>query len=130
MCALVSQLAGDPSALTNMIGMGIDTGDAATGNWFLMHNDGSGTATKVDLGTGAARNTTDGYELIIYVANGSNDYYVYIKNIATGAVVYNSMVNTNVPASSTLLAWKAECRNGAVASATNLHMAATYIQPL
>lgn len=129
MCASTAALGGDASALTNIIGMGIDAADV-NGNWYLMYNDGTGTATRVDLGANAVRNTTDGYELNIYVGPGSSTYYVYIKNLATGADVYNGSLTTDVPASSTLLAWKAECRNGAVAAATNLHMAATYIQPL
>lgn len=129
MCASTAALGGDASALTNIIGMGINAADV-NGNWYLMYNDGTGTATRVDLGANAVRNTTDGYELNIYVGPGSSTYYVYIKNLATGADVYNGSLTTDVPASSTLLAWKAECRNGAVAAATNLHMAATYIQPL
>lgn len=129
MCASTSALAGDASALVHMIGMGVDAANTG-GNWYLMHNDGSGVATIIDLGANAARNITDGYELIIYVANGSNDYYVYIRNIATNTVVYNGVVNTNIPGSSNQMAWKVECRNGAVAAATNLHVAAIYIQPL
>lgn len=129
MCVSTGGLAGDASALVHMIGMGVDAADVG-GNWYLMHNDGAGIATKIDLGTNAVRNTTDGYELNIYVAAGSDTYYVYIKNLATNTVVYNGSVNTNVPGSTNLMAWKAECRNGAVAAATNLHLAATYIQPL
>lgn len=37
-----------PSNLLNMIGIGFDNTDPATGNWYLMMNDGSGTATKID----------------------------------------------------------------------------------
>lgn len=40
-------LAGDPSALTNLIGVGFDAADA---NLQLFNNDGTGTATKTNLG--------------------------------------------------------------------------------
>lgn len=44
----------NPSTQTNIIGYGYDSADT---NWQVMHNDGSGTATKVD--TGIARPSTD-----------------------------------------------------------------------
>ena len=64
LCALTGQLsiaAGAVSALLNMCGMGYDTTDANTGNWKFFRNDGSGVATKVDLGADAVRNTTHGF---------------------------------------------------------------------
>jgi hypothetical protein len=128
LCSSTGALAGDPSALTNMIGCGYDAGDASTGNWFLMRNDGSGVATKVDLGTGMARGTTEGFELIIFNAPNSADFNVRVTNLNTGAVVLDAVYNTDVPAANTGLAMKCEVRNGAVAAADNIECAKLYIE--
>lgn len=130
LCASTALLAGEPSALVNMIGMGYDSTDASTGNWFLMRNDGSGTATKVDLGaTEAARNTTHGYDLIIFCPPGAaTEIFVRITNIHTGNVVLDTSYTTDLPAVNTGMAFKAEVRNGAVAAADNLEVAKVYIE--
>lgn len=129
LCASTGALAGEPSALVNMIGMGYDSTDASTGNWFLMRNDGAGTATKVDLGTDAARNTTHGYDLIIFCPPGAaTEIFVRIINIQTAAVVLDTSYTTDLPAVNTGLAFKAEVRNGAVAAADNLEVAKVYIE--
>lgn len=129
LCASTGALDGEPSALVNMIGMGYDSTDASTGNWFLMRNDGAGTATKVDLGTDAARNTTHGYDLIIFCPPGAaTEIFVRIINIQTAAVVLDTSYTTDLPAVNTGLAFKAEVRNGAVAAADNLEVAKVYIE--
>lgn len=128
--ALLNIAAGSAGALVNMIGMGYDTTDASTGNWFLMRNDGSGTATKVDLGTGAARaNTTHGYDLIIYCPPGAaTEIFVRVVNIHDGTTVLDTSYTTDIPAVNVGLAFKGECNNGAVASATNIEFAKVYIE--
>lgn len=127
--AVLASTAGAVAALVNMIGVGFDTTDASTGNWFLYRNDGTGTATKVDLGTGAARNTTHGYDLIIYCPPGAaTEIFVRVINLHTNAVVLETSYNTDIPAVNTGLAFKAECNNGAVAAATNLEVAKVYIE--
>lgn len=133
MCASTGALAtaaGSVAALVNMCGMGYDTTDANTGNWFFYRNDGSGTATKVDLGaTNAARsNVSHGYDLIMYVAPNGSDLYVRIINLHNGATVLDTSYNTDLPAVNTGLAFKAEVNNGAVASAANLEVAKVYIE--
>jgi len=127
--AALATTAGAVSALLNSIGMGYDTTDANTGNWFLIRNDGAGTATKVDLGVDAARNTTHGYDLIIYCPPGAaTSIFVRVVNLHTNVVVLDTSYNTDIPAVNTGLAFKAECNNGAVASATNLEVAKVYIE--
>ena len=128
LCASTAVLAGDPSALTNILGCGYDAADASTGNWFFMHNDGAGVATKIDLGANAARNTTDGYELIMFARPGTLEVNVYIVNLSSGVVLLNTSYNTNIPANNTLLAMKCEVRNGAVAAADNIEMSRIYIE--
>lgn len=128
--AILNTAAGSAGALLNCIGVGYDTTDANTGNFFLMRNDGSGTCTKVDLGTDAARsNTTHGYDLIIFCPPGAaTEIFVRIVNIHTGVTVLDTSYTTDLPAVNTGLAMKAECNNGAVASATNIEVAKMYIE--
>lgn len=132
LCASTSVLgtgAGAVGALLNMCGMGYDTTDANTGNWQFFRNDGSGTATKVDLGaTNAARNTTHGFDLIMFLAPGGAELFVRIINLHSGAVVLDTSYTTDLPAVNTGMAMKAECNNGAVASAVNLEIAKLYIE--
>jgi hypothetical protein len=133
LCASTGALAtaaGSVAALVNMIGMGYDTTDASSGNWFLYRNDGTGTATKVDLGaTNAARNTTHGYDLIIFCPPGAaTEIFVRIVNLHNGATVLDTSYTTDLPAVNTGLAFKAEVNNGAVAAAANLEIAKVYIE--
>jgi hypothetical protein len=127
--ALLATSAGAVGALVNMIGMGYDTTDASTGNWFIFRNDGAGSAVKVDLGTGAARNTNDGYDLILYCPPGAaTDIFVRVVNIHTGTVVLDTSYNTDLPAVNTGLCFKAEMNNGAIASAVIPQIAKVYIE--
>jgi hypothetical protein len=126
--AALAATAGAVSALVNMCGMGFDTTDANTGNWFFLRNDGAGTATKVDLGTDAARNTTQGYDLIMYMRPNSDELFVRITDLNTGTVVLDTSYTTDVPAANTGMAFKAEVNNGAVAAANNLEVAKVYIE--
>lgn len=133
LCASTGALAataGAVSALVNMIGVGYDTTDASTGNWQLFRNDGSGTATKVDLGaTNAARNTTHGYDLVIFCPPGAaTEIFVRIVNLHTGETVLDTSYTTDIPAVNTGMAFKAEVNNGAVAAAANLEVAKVYIE--
>jgi hypothetical protein len=129
LCASVAALAGDPSALLNMCGVGYDAADLSTGNWFFMRNDGAGVATKVDLGVNAARNITHGYDLVMFAAPGNSAALnVRIVNLHTGVVVLDTVYTTDLPAANTGLAMKAEVRNGVIAAADNLEVAKMYIE--
>ena len=128
LCTSTAGLTTDASALLNMIGMGYDAADLNTGNWFLIRNDGAGIATKVDLGSGAARNTNDGYDLVIYARPNTAEVFVRITNLQTGAVVLDTSYTTDIPVVNTALAFKAECRNGAVTAADNIEIAKCYIE--
>lgn len=129
LCAATGALAGDPSALVNMCGVGYDAGDASTGNWFFMRNDGTGTATRTDLGaTNAVRNTTHGYELFMYMAPNGSELFVRITNLHNGAEVLNTSYTTDLPAVNTGMAFSAQARNGALTSAVNIEVSTVYIE--
>lgn len=92
----------EPSAIVNMIGVGCDAADA---NYQIMHNDGSGAATKID--TGFPKNTADAtemYELQLYAPRGRGGRVDYVfKRLSDGASVSGS-ITTNLPADTTMLA--------------------------
>ena len=90
------------SALTNIVGVGSENGDA---NLSVFHNDATGTATKVDLGVGFPSNRTVGaisttvYSIQLYNDCMSTDVKYEVKNNETGAVA-NGTISTNLPLTS------------------------------
>lgn len=93
----------NPSTLTNMFGMGYDSADT---NIQFMHNDGAGTATKIDLGSGFPKPGTDltaVYEIALFAPPGTTQTLGYeVTNLVTGAVA-TGIVTTDIPATTTLL---------------------------
>ncbi len=93
----------NPSTLTNMFGMGYDSADT---NIQFMHNDGAGTATKIDLGSGFPKPGTDltaVYEIALFAPPGTTQTLHYeVTNLVTGAVA-TGIVTTDIPATTTLL---------------------------
>ena len=90
----------DPSTLTNIFGIGYDDTDA---NLQFMHNDASGTATKVDLGSNFAVTTSDRtnfYRLIMYAEPNTTTVYYKVIDMTDGDT-YTGSVNTNLPSSTT-----------------------------
>jgi hypothetical protein len=93
-----------------------------------MMNDGTGAATKIDLGVNAARNTTHGYDLVMYMPPNGAELFVRIVNLHSNVTVLETSYTTDLPAVNTGMAFKAEVRNGAVAAADNLEVAKVYIE--
>lgn len=112
-----------PSSLTNIIGVGEDDGDA---NWHVMHNDGAGTATRID--TGIAINATSFLELAIFSPPSAATLTIQLINLSTGATFSTSPV-ADLPATNTLLnavnAWRT---NNATASIVALDLASLYVE--
>ncbi|MCS6944180.1 MAG: hypothetical protein RMK97_01985 [Sutterellaceae bacterium] len=129
LCAATAALGGEPSALNNMIGIGYDSTDAASGNWYLMHNDGSGTATRIEL-TSLARGVDQGFDLFIYNPPNSGNFHVQIIRLSDNTEVYNNVISTDVPVADTGLTWKVEARNGATTNAVSVEHNFIYVEPL
>lgn len=93
----------NPSSLTNIFGMAYDSGDA---NIQFMHNDGAGTATKIDLGAGFVKpnaDLTSVYEIALFSPPGTTQTLHYeVTNLVSGAVVTGT-ITTDIPTASTLL---------------------------
>jgi hypothetical protein len=90
------------STLTNIIGVGNETGDA---NLQVFHNDATGTATKIDLGIDFPANRTVGaisttvYSIKLYNECMSTDVKYEVKNNETGSIA-NGTISTNLPLTS------------------------------
>lgn len=118
----------DPSGLTNIVGMGWDSADA---NIQFMHNDGSGTATKIDLGAGFPRPTTDRgnvYELIMFSPPGTTQSVGYlVRNLLTGAEA-SGVVTTNLPANTQALGWAHHISVGGTSSIIGTALMGVYVE--
>lgn len=119
----------DPSTLTNICGMGWDASDT---NIQFIHNDGSGTATKIDLGASFPKptaNQADVYELAMFSPpNGVAQSVGYrITNLATGAVA-TGFVTTNLPSGITLLTTSAYISVGGVSSVIGFTLMGLYVE--
>lgn len=93
-----------PSSLLNICGMGWDAADA---NIQFMHNDGAGTATKIDLGASfpvPVVDRTSVYRIELYAPPGTTQSLSYqVTDLVSGAVATGT-VTTDLPATSQLLA--------------------------
>lgn len=87
------------SSLINCIGVGSDSADT---NLQVFHNDGTGTATKIDLGANFPANRTAGsalttvYSIELFNAPNSSSVLYRVVNKETGNSVQGT-VSTNLP---------------------------------
>lgn len=93
----------NPSALLNIIALACDSGDT---NLQMMHNDGSGTATKIDLGASFPKPSTDNtdyYRLTLECAPGGSISYT-VERFGGASATTSGTLSTDLPASTTYLA--------------------------
>lgn len=116
-----------PSAALNVAGMGWDAADT---NIQVMHNDGSGTCTKIDLGASFPVPTTDRtkvYELSMWcLPNGSDIKYV-VTDLATDATA-SGTISTDMPAGATLLTPRMWMSVGGTSSVIGIALMGLYIE--
>lgn len=109
----------NPSTLTNCFGVGADTGDT---NLQIIHNDTTGTATKIDLGSSFPANTiSDDFYFIRFDLQTNGNVIVYVKNLKTGAESTNT-ITTDLPVSTLGLFANSWRNNGTTASAVRLSL--------
>lgn len=114
-----------PSALTNAIGMGYDSGDP---NMYIIHNDGTGTATKIDLGSNFPTNDNSVmFDFNLFCPPNETFVNYSVKNLKTGHVVEGT-ITTDLPAESTFLCWRGYMNNGGTAAAVVLGISRMYIE--
>jgi hypothetical protein len=102
----------DPSTLTSIVGFGYDAADT---NIQFMHNDGSGTATKVDTGLAKpSTNAAQGYIVRLVCPPGGPVAY-YIKELVSGTE-FSGSASTDLPAATQLLNFNHYASVGGVSS--------------
>jgi hypothetical protein len=118
----------NPSTLTLMCGMGYDSADA---NIQFMHNDGAGTATKIDLGPSFPKpvtNQTEVYEVALFSPPGTTQVLHYeVTNLNTGAVATGT-VTTDLPTATQLLTPWSMMSVGGVSSVVGIAVMGLYIE--
>lgn len=114
-----------PSAMVNGIFAGWDSTDA---NLQIMHNDGTGACTKIDLGANfPANNPAAHYELVLFCAPNGDAVGYRVVRLDTGAVATGT-ITTNLPTKNTMLTWHSYANNGGTAAAVILEFMRAYIE--
>jgi len=115
---------GNPSAQTNIIGFGWDSG--ATTLSAMSAN--ATTSNTIDLGADITTGNTNWYEAVIFAPpNGGNVSY-QLTNLTTGNTVFGQYNQTNLPSTTTFLTWQFWGNNGASASAEQIDWGGVQIE--
>jgi hypothetical protein len=114
----------EPSTLTNMVGIGCEAADT---NFRLYVNDGTGTATSIDLGADFPAKTSnqDWYDVrIICLQENPNVIHVeVVRFLANGTCnTFTYAFTTDLPAAGTFLGLRAFKTNNATAAAVGLDL--------
>ncbi len=116
----------DPSSTVNIIGVGTDAADSTL---VIMHNDGSGTATRIALGANFPDHTlsADAYELVLFCAPNTSTVGYQVTRLNTGDTA-SGTISTDLPSSTTLLGPQVMRNNGATALAVGIDLISFYIE--
>lgn len=128
--SLVAPTDVEPSSLVNQIGMGWDAADT---NVQIMFNDGSGTATKVDLGASfpaPSVDRTNMYELSMFSPRGTSQSVVWLVTDLVSGATQTGTINTDMPTTSTVLAPRGWCSAGGTSSVMGFGLVSLVLDPL
>lgn len=117
----------ETSSRVNILGMGWDAADT---NIQWMNNDGTGTATKVDLGSSFPVPTVDRtsmYELAMFCPPGGSTVTWLVTDLTSGATATGT-VTTDMPSSTTLLMGLLCGSVGGTSSVIGVALAGMYIE--
>ena len=116
----------DPSTIANTICVGADATDT---NFFIMHNGGSGVATRIDLGANFPKNNagTDLYELSLFAKSNDTVVSYEFRRLNTGNVA-SGTISTNLPSNTTLLAPRLWASVGGTNSTVGIDIVSLYIE--
>lgn len=114
------------AAVVNALGIGFERGTHA--NWQIVHNDGSGAPTLIDLGAGFPVASTTNV-LTLYIAAAPNDSEVGIRVVeeVSGAVA-EATITTDMPAATQLLSPRNYLNNGSTAAAVAYDCSGVYVE--
>lgn len=107
----------DPSTMTLCFGIGYDDTDT---NLQFMHNDGSGTCTKIDLGSNFPVPTSDRssfWRLIMYAPSNTQQVYYKVIDMLDGDA-YIGSVSTDLPAKTDIFGPKGYTSVGGTSAVT------------
>jgi hypothetical protein len=117
-----------PSSLTNIIGMGWDAADT---NIQIMHNDGSGTATKIDLGASFPVPTVDRtsvYEAVLFAVPGTTQSVGYrVTDLVSGDEA-SGTITTDLPTTTTTVTPHLYMSAGGTSSVIGVKIFSHYIE--
>ena len=120
----------EPSTTVSCVAMGWDAADA---NVQIMHNDATGTCTKVDLGATFAVPTTDRtalYELALYSPKGTSQSVSWLVTDLVSGATASGTITTDMPTTTTLLAPRGWMSVGGTSSVIGLGLNSIYLDPL
>ena len=114
------------ATVANCIGIGFQRGTHT--NWQLVHNDGTGAPTLIDLGAGfPVASLTNVLTLTIAAAPNGSDIGVRVVEEVSGAAV-EFTITTDMPAATQLLSPRNYMNNGATAAAVAYDCAGVYVE--
>lgn len=115
----------NPTSFINSIGFSCDL--AASNNWNVMSNDGTGTATTSTLGSNFPANTnnTDLYLFRIFCKADDTKVYYYAKNLISGNET-GGTITTDLPLNTDREGWMVYVTNGTTASADAIDVAKVF----
>lgn len=116
----------DPTTLVNVVGVCTDSTDS---NFSIIHNDGSGVGTKIDLGANFPDHTLseDLYELMLYCTPNSSTMDYRFTRLNTGHVA-SGTISSNLPVATTLLYPAFVRGNGATALSVGIDVVSLYVE--
>jgi len=114
------------SAVVNALGIGFERG--THDNWQIVHNDGTGAPSLIDLGAGFPVASTLSV-LTLYIAAAPNDSAVGIRVVeeVSGAVA-EATITTDIPAATQLLSPRNYLNNGTTAAAVAYDCSGVYVE--
>jgi hypothetical protein len=118
----------EPSTRLNLVGMGWDAADA---NIQIMHNDGAGACTKIDLGSSFAVPTSDRtayYEIAMFAPPGTTQEVQYeVTDLVSGAVATGT-ITTNIPSTTQLISPHGWMSVGGTSSVIGIALMSCYVE--
>ena len=114
------------SAVVNALGIGFERGTHA--NWQIVHNDGTGAPTLIDLGAGFPVASTTNV-LTLYIAAAPNDSAVGIRVVEeVSGVIAEATITTDMPAATQLLSPRNYLNNGSTAAVVAYDCSGVYVE--
>ena len=114
------------SAVVNALGLGFERGTHA--NWQIVHNDGTGAPTLIDLGAGfPVASTTNVLTLYIAAAPNRTEVGIRVVEEVSGAVA-EATITTDMPAGTQLLSPRNYLNNGSTAAAVAYDCSGVYVE--